>query len=285
MAKPSIAIVGAGALARALGPALRRARYAVREVIVRDLADSRRRGRKLARALGARLSTLGTTKLDTDILWICVTDDAIAATAKSFARGWNGKIALHSSGALTSDTLAPLRREGVQVASLHPMMTFVARSSPSLSGISFAVEGDPRAVRAASRIARDLGGSVFPISKAGKTLYHAMGSFSSPLLVATLAMAERIGEAAGLPRRAVPRILQPILRQTLENYFGGGAAQSFSGPIKRGDLDTIRRHLRGLKKVSGAREAYIALARSAIATLPVRNRPSVRKLLKKQKAR
>ena len=279
MSKPSIAIVGAGALARALGPALRRAGYPVCDIIVRSLPESRTRGSKLALATGARLSTGTPAQIDSDILWICVTDDAIAATAKSLRGRWNGNVALHSSGALTSDILAPLRRKGVHVASLHPMMTFVAASKPSLSGISFAVEGDRKAVALASRVARDLGGSVFPISKRGKTLYHAMGSFSSPLIVATLAMAERIGEAAGLPRRAVPRVLEPILRQTLDNYFRNGAGPAFSGPIVRGDIETVRRHLRELKKVPGAREIYVALARSAVKALPVRNRAAVSKLL------
>ncbi len=284
MAKPSIAIVGAGALSQTLGPALRHAGYPVCDVIVRDLGESRKRGARLARATGARLSAGIPAHIGTDVVWICVTDDAIASTAKALRGRWKGTVALHSSGALTSDTLAPLRREGVHLGSLHPMMTFVARAKTSLSGISFAVEGDAKAVRVGSRIARDLGGSVFPISKRGKALYHAMGSFSSPLVVATLAMAERIGQAAGLPRRDVPKILQPILHQTLNNYLAKGAAAAFSGPLVRGDVATVSRHLRELKRVPGAREIYVALARSAIRALPVRDRAGVERLLK-QKAR
>lgn len=280
MAKPTIALVGAGNLARALGPALRRAGYPVREIVVRDQVASRRRGAALARRVRGRFSTISSARLDSEILWLCVTDDAISATSRAIGKRWKGKVALHSSGALASDTLAPLRREGVALGSLHPMMTFAGRSVPSLAGISFAVEGDPAAVRAARRIARDLGGSVFQIAKAGKTLYHAMGSFSSPMLIASLAMAERIGQAAGLPRRSIPGIMQPILRQTLENYFHGGAARAFSGPIVRADVETVRRHLRALKKVPGAHDIYLALARSALDTLPVRDRAALRKVLK-----
>ena len=169
MAKPTIALVGAGNLARALARALQGAGYRVTTVVARNRAESRRRARVLARQVQARVLSRQDA-IPGDILWICVTDDAIASTAAELAAKWNGRIALHSSGALTSDLLTPLRRRGAAVASLHPMMTFVGRSSPSLSGISFAVEGDPAAVRVARRIARDLGGSVFDIAKEGKTL-------------------------------------------------------------------------------------------------------------------
>lgn len=281
MAKPTIALVGAGNLARVLGPALRRAGYPVREIVVRDQAASRRRGAALARRVRGRVSSIASARLDSQILWLCVTDDAISTTARALGKRWKGRVALHSSGALSSDALAPLRREGAALGSLHPMMTFVGHSTPSLSGISFAVEGDPVAVRAARRIARDLGGSVFEIAKQGKTLYHAMGSFSSPMLIATLAMAERIGRAAGVPPKFIPKIMRPILRQTLENYVRGGPARAFSGPIVRADVETVRRHLRALKTVPGARGIYLALARSALDTLPVRDRKALRKVLSK----
>jgi predicted short-subunit dehydrogenase-like oxidoreductase (DUF2520 family) len=276
--KPTIAIVGAGNLARALAPALRRAGYTVTDVVVRNCPDSLRRGKLLAKRAGARIVTLEEAKLDSEVLWICVTDDAIAATARVLASRWHGRVALHSSGALTADALAPWRKRGTAVASIHPMMTFVGGGTPSLADVPFAVEGDRTAVRMAGRIAKDLGGRSFAIASKSKTLYHAMGSFSSPLVIATLAMAERVGRAAGIPRRDVPKIIEPILRQTLKNYSSGGAATAFSGPIVRADIETIRKHLRALRAIPGARDAYLALARSAVENLPVRDRRALRKL-------
>lgn len=278
--KPTIAIVGAGNLARALAPALRRAGYTITDVVVRDRAESRRRGKALARRVRARVQIAADAQLRSDVLWIGVTDDAIGPIAKQLAPRWRGKFALHSSGALGSAVLAPLRNSGAAVASLHPMMTFVGRGTPSLAGVPFAVEGDPPAVRAGRRIAADLGGSSFSIRARGKTLYHAMGSFSSPLVIATLAMAERIGQAAGIAKKDVPKVIAPILRQTLLNYSRGGAVKAFSGPIVRADVQTIRRHLRELKKVPGAREIYLALARSAISNFAVRDPRALRKTLK-----
>ncbi len=280
VAKPTITLVGAGNLAQALAPALRRAGYAIHEIVVRNNPASRRRGTALARRVGARVASSADARLVSDILWICVTDDAITPAARALADRWKGTVALHSSGALASDALTPLARKGISLASLHPMMTFVGRSAPSFVGVAFAVEGDAAATRAATRIARDLGGSVFRIAKEGKTLYHAMGSFSSPMVIATLAMAERIGRAAGVPRAYLPKVLRPILRQTLENYFRRGAAGAFSGPIVRADLETVRRHLAALKEVRGARQIYVALARSALQTLPVRDRAALRRILR-----
>ena len=280
MPKPTIAIAGAGNLARALVPALRRAKYRITYVVVRDRAESRRRGQALARRAGARLMAGEASPIRSDVLWICVTDDQISEVARNLAPRWQGRVALHSSGALSSAALAPLRRKGTAVASLHPMMTFVGQGTPSLTGVPFAVEGDAAAVTMARRIAGDLGGLVFPIPRRGKTLYHAMGSFSSPLVIATLAMAERVGRAAGIPKKNVSKVIQPMLWRTLKNYSERGAAQAFSGPLARADLQTVRRHLKELRKVPGAREIYLALARSAVDHLPTRDPKLLRRILK-----
>lgn len=284
-AKPSIAVVGPGNLATALSLALRRAGYRISEVVSRDLPESKARARRLARKLSARTATHVSAQLEAEVVWLCVTDDAIAPCARALARAldrkgnWKGKIALHSSGALTSDQLAPLRKRGASVAALHPMMTFVGGAGPYLKGVAFAVEGDRAAVAVARRIARDLGGHVFRIEKRNKTLYHAFGSFSSPLMIATLAMAERVARAAGVPKASVRNAMLPITRRTFDNFLRGGTAAAFSGPINRGDVRTVARHLRALRKVRGAREIYVALARSVLDTLPVKNRAALRKLL------
>ena len=93
------------------------------------------------------------------MIWLCHTDDALASTARLLARmpGWKNKIVLHSSGALTSDVLAPLKRAGAHTASLHPMMSFVAGTAPKMSEIPFAVEGDKEAIAAAKQIVGQAG--------------------------------------------------------------------------------------------------------------------------------
>jgi len=280
--RPAITLIGPGNLARVLGLALHAAGYTVDEIVSRDAPDSRKRARALARQVGARAATYADARLASDIIWLCVSDDAIAPTASALARraDWKGKIALHSSGARSSRELDPLGRRGATIGSLHPMQSFVRASHATLAGVAFAVEGDPVAVRIGRRIARDLGGSVFTIRPEAKVLYHAIGSFCSPMIVATLATAERIAHAAGIPPAAAKRIMHPILRQTIANYLAKGPAAAFSGPINRADINTIRKHLEALREVPGARDIYVALARSAVRNMPVRNRKAVRDALK-----
>src|ERR1700704_4072428 len=268
--KPTITLIGAGNLAQAIGPALKAAGYRIDFVAARQTASSRRRAAMLAGNLGARTQSLNDAGPDSDVIWICHTDDALLDTASRLGRkpGWKGKVVFHSSGALTSDVLLPLKRKGAATASLHPMMTFVPGATPSMHEVPFAVEGESRAVVVARRIVRDLGAEIFPIRKMAKPLYHALGSFSSPLLVATLVTAERVGRGAGLTASQTRRIIAPILRQTMTNYLERGAAAAFSGPIKRGDVNTVFRHLQQLKRVPGASDVYRALVKSALMDLP-----------------
>ncbi|HEX2598005.1 MAG TPA: DUF2520 domain-containing protein, partial [Terriglobales bacterium] len=239
--KPTITIIGPGKLGTALTLSLRKAGYTIDEIVTGRQSSSRTRAALLARNVQSQCRTIAHATLSADVVWLCVPDGEIRRCARDLRprTDWQGKTVLHSSGALASDELDALRREGATVASLHPLMTFVSASVPSLDGVPFAVEGDAKAVGVAMTIARDLGGSVFPISKKHKPAYHAWGSFSSPLLVAVLVTAEEVARSAGISSRAArPRML-PILQQTLSNYAKYGAAEAFSGPLIRGDVATI----------------------------------------------
>ena len=282
--RPSISLVGSGNLAQALGPALRAAGYRIRTVAFRRTAPSRRRATALAKKLGAKAIPLEQAGAEAEITWVCHTDDALPETARLLARkpGWKEKIVIHSSGALTSDVLGALKRAGAYVASAHPLMTFVPGTRPRFKNIPLAVEGDALAITAVRKIASRLGAELFFIGKNSKVLYHALGSFSSPLLVATLATAERVGRAAGLSREQTRKMIGPIVEQTTRNYLQRSAAAAFSGPINRGDINTVRRHLRDLRKIPEAREVYRALVRSALRELPAKNARKLTALLQRR---
>jgi len=282
-AKPRIAIVGPGRLGIALTLELRRAGYTISEIVSRNSAASKRKARELARKVEAHASTVDHPHLDADLVWFCVPDREIASASHQVASVvvWKKKIAFHSSGALASDELKALRRRGTAVASVHPLMTFVSGSIPSLKGVPFAVEGDAVAVRVARRIVRDLGGETFNIRRQHKAAYHAWGAFASPLLVATLVTAEQVARKAGLSAVQARKKMLPIVRQTIANYEALGPAGAFSGPIVRGDAETVRKHLQVLRKVPEAREVYLALARSALRYLPTRDRKGLEKVLEK----
>lgn len=281
-AKPRIAIVGAGNLASALAISLYEAGYVIEQIVSRSGAASLRRAQRRGREVGAPAIAAERAKIRAEIVWFCVPDGAIAAAAQSLveATDWSGKVALHSSGALTSDELAVLRKQGASVASVHPLMTFVRGSRPALAGVPFAIEGDSIAVRTARTIVRNLRGQPFTIRKEHKGVYHAWGTFTSPLLTALLAASERVAVAAGVNRKAARERMLPILRQTLANYARLGAAESFSGPIPRGDVATVKKHLKVLGKIPQAREVYIALTRTAMRDLPARNRAALEKILR-----
>lgn len=246
--KPSIAIVGYGNLGRVLAATLKTRGYRVNEIVLRSSKP----------------------RLTADVVWFCIPDKAIAATAKALANkaDWKRKIAVHSSGALPASELRVLQSRGASIASAHPLNTFVKKSKPELAGVPFAIEGAGRATRVVRAIARDLnaGAPVMSIRPEQKPLYHAMGAFASPLLVALLANAEVVGKAGGIkdPRRSLAK----ILRTTLDNYLAQGAAASFSGPIVRGDAATVRKHLAALENLPQQRAVYRALAESALRLLP-----------------
>ncbi len=281
--RPTIAVVGAGNLGSALAVALHRAGYGIDSVIVRDARPSLKRGQLLAKKVGSRAEPLEKATISADIVWLCVPDAAIGGVARLLAKSgdWKGRIVLHSSGALTSEELSSLQRRGAAVASLHPLMTFVKGSKPSLARIPSAIEGDPRAVRMARRIVSDLGGQAFAIRKQDKVAYHAWGTFASPLLTALLATAERVAAGAGVPPKSARKRMLPIVAQTIVNYAAVGAAAGFSGPIVRGDVGVVQRHLQALHAFPEAQEVYVALARAALQYLPGKNRNAMKTLLSK----
>ncbi|MBZ5657207.1 MAG: DUF2520 domain-containing protein [Acidobacteriia bacterium] len=276
-----MAIVGAGNLATFLAGTLRKSGYTITEIISRNSRRSRQHARTLASKVGARAVTKTTATIDAELLWFCVPDRTIREAAWSLATRAKGKVrfAFHSSGALLSRELESLRESGAAIASVHPLMTFVPGSRPSLAGVTFALEGDAAATRLARRVVRDLGGETFVLPAARKAAYHAWATFTSPLWLAFLVTLEEAARVAGLTRADARRMSLPIIRQTLENYSRLGPEHSFSGPIIRGDATTVARHLGVLKEYPAVRNVYVALVLAALDRLPARNRKELRRLL------
>ena len=277
-----IAIVGAGTLATALAPALRRSGYRISEIVSRDSAPSLARARKLAKRVAARATYMREAQFAAKVIWTCVPDDAIAGLATQLAArtNWQKKLVLHSSGALGSEILDPLKQAGALTASAHPLMTFVSISKPGLKGVPFALEGDPRALVTIGAIVRSIGGKPFRIAPEMKPAYHLFGFFCSPALVALLAAAQQVGELAGFAQRGRSgELMGPIVRQTIDNFFRATPQQAFSGPLRRGDVVTLRKHLDVLKKHPELLAIYKSLAGIALKELPVANAEALRNLI------
>jgi predicted short-subunit dehydrogenase-like oxidoreductase (DUF2520 family) len=204
----SIAIVGAGRLGSALSAALTAAGYPVRGPLGRG-ADAR----------GA------TTVL------LCVPDGDIAAAAAHIAPG---PLVGHCSGATGLDVLAPH-----EAFSLHPLMTVPAGAGPDvLRGAGCAVDGStPRALAAGEQLAAALGMRATRVADEDRAAYHAAASIASNFLVTLEGAAERLAATAGVDRE----LLAPLVRAAVENWAAHGAEAALTGPIARGDEETVAR--------------------------------------------
>lgn len=282
--KYEVAIIGAGTLASAMVRALHSKGYRIAEIVSRSNPQSLRRARALANRVQSSATTVQTAELSADVIWICVPDDAIAAIAEQMAdeRDWRGKIAVHSSGAISSDALEPLRRKGAEVASAHPLMTFISSSQAKLKDVPFALEGTANALTAVETIISDFEAQAFRIARTEKAAYHAFGFFSSPGIVALIAAAIEVGKLAGLDGKRVRALMEPIVRQTIDNSFRTSPQQAFSGPVRRGDVETIRKHLKVLDEHPDLLDLYLSLVRIALKDLPSANTDSLRRLVTKR---
>jgi len=204
---------------------------------------------------------------DTTVLILAVPDAALGDVAYDMSvqgPAPAGCAALHLSGALSTDALGPLHAAGYAVGSMHPLQSVADPWSAGdrLVGSAFAVGGEPIAVAAARRLVDGVAGRVLVIPPGMRPLYHAAAVFASNYLIALLAVAVRLLQDAGVSAEdALPSIL-PLVRGTLDNVQNLGVPAALTGPVARGDADTIRLHL---ARLSGAdRELYCALGRELL---------------------
>ena len=277
----AVAIVGAGRVGRALGLRLHKLGWPIGAVVTRSKATAH----AAVRAIGAGRAHGELTRqvLAADVVLIATPDSAVRSTAAKLARmggeEWRGKIVLHTSGALDRAALQPLERCGAATGSLHPLQTFSGRGAPALDGRVFAIEGSRTALRAARRMARELGGVPVPLNGRSKPAYHAAGAMVAGHVLGVVEAATRILMALGFTRRQAGRALLPLVRQTLDNFERLGPGASWTGPVARGDFATVTRHVAALQQFPREyRAAYAALARLAAAVLARDPRATLRRL-------
>jgi predicted short-subunit dehydrogenase-like oxidoreductase (DUF2520 family) len=190
---------------------------------------------------------------DVDLVMLCVPDDAIATVARRF-RATPGVLA-HVSGSRSLDVLGRPRR----VASLHPLAALpdAATGAARLRGGVFAVAGDP----VVTALVASVGGRAIRVSDESRTLYHATATCASSHLVALMAHVEALARAAGFTLAD----FVPLARQSLDDVAARGPRAALTGPVSRGDDDTIAAHVAALP--AAERETYRALAARAARVL------------------
>jgi predicted short-subunit dehydrogenase-like oxidoreductase (DUF2520 family) len=251
--KPTFAIIGCGRVGTALARHLAGAGY--RPVGFASRRDeSAKAAAVLARTPDKWVADPRDAARQAQILLITTPDGAIADVCREIAEkgGLQEKaVVLHCSGALASTILSPAAERGAFIGSMHPLQSFAAdQPGNPFAGIMMAVEGDAAAVEAARMMAEVLGANPFTIQTDKKTLYHAAAVSASNYLVTLMGFAVDLMTASGAPEKEAFRILKPLVMGTLANVETLGSIEALTGPIARGDLDTVAAHIAAIGNLS-----------------------------------
>ncbi|MEI6304360.1 MAG: DUF2520 domain-containing protein [Betaproteobacteria bacterium] len=244
-ASPRIGFIGAGRLATTLARGFAANGLAVVGVSSRTPASAER----LAAAVGS-CSTFDDAQsvVDAaDLVFISVTDMAIAGVAAA-VRWRAGVAAVHCSGATEVAVLAPAAAQGALTGGFHPMQTFADPEAAlaSLSGCTVSIEADEPLHSRLKHLAALLGCRSITLPPGARVRYHASGAYASQYVVALLAEAAKLWASFGVGEEDAIRALLPLLRGTAASVEKAGLVQGMPGPLSRGDLDTVRRHLDSL---------------------------------------
>lgn len=226
-------------------------------------------GRRIAATGRADLPALATA--GQDLLLVAVPDPVLPSVAAELARRPQAAVVLHTSGSLDAEALAPLRASGSAVGTLHPLKAFPhpLPDPEQARGVFFAVDGDRPARDLACRLAAAWNAEAAEVPAAVRALYHFAATLAAGGVVTLLAAAEEIAGRLGLPpavTRGYLELCKGAVAAAAEAHAEGhplGAA--LTGPVARGDRDTVARHLAALRELApGALPLTIALARETV---------------------
>lgn len=201
------------------------------------------------------------------LVLIAVPDDSISEVASTLAAAeavGHYQVVLHTSGARDRGVLKTLEGKAKGLGSFAPVQTVAdpATAAERLRGAFAVLEGDPPAIEQGRLLADQLGMQKVELSAEAKVAYHAGAVLVANLGVALEAMAERVATVGGVPAEVAKKIYLPLWEGMVANMAAMGAGPSLTGPVRRGDVETVFRHLAVLR--GNEREAYLALSREAL---------------------
>ncbi len=242
-------VIGAGRVGQALGLLWRRHRT----FAVGDVLDGSVQGAQAAVAfMGGGNAVTALSDMGAAAVWMITTPDrAIASTARQLADVGllrAGDVVFHCSGTLASAELDNVRQTGAHIASIHPLKSFAdpGAAAETFAGTHCAAEGDALALDLLKSAFDSIGGRVSPIDAQFKTLYHAASVMVCNYLTALMEAGLKGYEKAGINRLTASEMMQPLVRETLENVFALGTSAALTGPIARGDDTVVAGHLQAL---------------------------------------
>lgn len=246
-----IAIIGIGRLGTSLARALREINCDV--IALSDI--NRERAIECARICGDSTNYYQVHFLPRQVsmIFLTVPDDQIKAAADQLLDCPaldEETVVLHTSGAVTSDVLSALKPKTELLASVHPVQTFTGAEEDwkKLYEIYYGVEGHPKALTRLDKVLTKLRGKTFAIPAKYKSLYHLGCVFASNYLLTVIHAATRAFGKFGVEEETAIRILEPLIMASTDNASKAGVSGSATGPITRGDVGTIERHLRELEQ-------------------------------------
>lgn len=191
-----------------------------------------------------------------DIVLVTVNDDAIAGVVARVAAAGGfraGQMVAHMSGALPLAVLEPAADAGADVGCLHPLQSFASADDAArlLPGSVFGITPGSGAREAIEALVEVLGGEAVLVADADKALYHAAAVTASNYLVAVEDTAVHLLMRAGFDEDAAMRALRPLMAGTAENVSRLGTTDALTGPIVRGDVETVRGHIEALRELPG----------------------------------
>ncbi len=266
-ARPPVAVVGAGAMGRALALRLVDRGYSVKAV----LSQTKGHAAEVARAVGAEIGSDDFSALPSDVrlVVIAVRDSVLADVAElltGVAHAWRETVIVHTSGALPASTLDPLAQEGAATVSFHPLQTVTRFSGPdALDNAYVGLEGDERSVAAGIELVVSLGMRYVVLPKDAKARYHLAATMASNFFVTLMGMVQEVLVSLDINREDGFAMMEPLLRGTLDSLASSSPEEALTGPVVRGDFQTLRTHGEALRQhLPQLVPAYAALTVEAI---------------------
>lgn len=190
---------------------------------------------------------------ESNIIFITVPDSEIKSVVKKLTQvlffDWENVLVIHCSGAMTSEILAPLEHLGAKIGSIHPIQTFPSKNEAvtRFQEIYWGVEAKDETFELAKKIVKYMNGIPVHISQTAKPIYHIACVMASNYQVTLMNLAGEALSSCGLSREDTFEILSPLVYGTMNNMDHNSLESSLTGPISRGDLETVEKHIQELK--------------------------------------
>ena len=262
----SISLIGIGRAGGAISLALARAGHKIDYLIHRDSTVAAGIAEKIP---GSQLLSIDALpKISSDVILITTQDPEIGNAAHLLSEHIDGRpVVLHTSGSLSSDTLAELAGRGCSTGSMHPLISISdpLSGADSLADAFFCIEGDDRAVSTAESLVSSLGARHFSIPTEKKPLYHAAAVTACGHVVALIDIAIEMLSKCGMDKPRAQEVLLPLIVSTVRNLDFQTPAASLTGSFARADVEALKRHLSSIETLSyDVREAYLLLGERSL---------------------